>query len=165
MSYEEALGRTDPTKCKTLTPGSAEEKAAIERYIDLFTPYTQENVLAKVRHVYAENAYLNDTLKEVNGIDAIEAYLLKSSQFIESRTFETPDIAVSGGDYHFRWVANIKFKRFKKGRVFRFHGMTQIRFDDTGKIVLHQDFWDPATAFFEYIPLLGGLIKLIKRRL
>ena len=165
MSYEEALGRTDPTKCKTLTPGSAEEKAAIDRYMDLFTPYTEENVLAKVRNVFAEDAYLNDTLKEVNGIDAIEAYLLKSLKAFASVTFETPDIAVSGGDYYFRWVANINFKTFKKGQVFRFHGMTHIRFDETGKIVLSQDFWDPATAFFEYIPLLGGLIKLIKRRL
>ena len=165
MSYEEALNRTDPTKCKTVTPGSAEEKAAIERYMDLFTPYTQENVLAKVHHVFAENAYLNDTLKEVNGIDAIEAYLLKSLKAIESVTFETPDIAVSEGDYYFRWVADINFRTFKKGRVFRFHGMTHIRFDETGKVVLSQDFWDPATALFEHIPVLGVMIKLIKRRL
>jgi len=165
MSYEEALDRTDPTKCKTVTPGSAEEKDAIERFKGFYTDYNREDRMAKVRHVFAENAYINDTLKEVNGIDAIEAYLLKSSEFIESRTFETPDIAVSGGDYYYRWVANIKFKTFKKGRVFRFHGISHVRFDEKGKVVLCQDFWDPATALFEHIPVLGFMIKLIKRRL
>jgi len=164
MSYEEALAKTDPTKCKTVTPSSAEEKDAIDRFKAFYTDYNQEDRMAKVRHVFAENAYINDTLKELNGIDAIEAYLLKSSESVESRTMETPDIAVSGSDYYFRWVANIKFKTLKKGRAFRFHGISHVRFDETGKVVLCQDFWDPATALFEHIPVLGGLIKLIKRR-
>ena len=165
MSYEQALDKTDPAKSKCVAKGSVDEKAAIERFKAFYTDYNQEDRMAKVRHVFAENAYINDTLKEVNGIDAIEAYLLKSSKFIESRTIETPDIAASGGDYYYRWVANIKFKTFKKGRAFRFHGISHVRFDETGKVVLCQDFWDPATALFEHIPVLGVMIKLIKRRL
>ena len=114
MSYEETLEKTDPRKSRTVTKGSVDEKAAIEWFKAFYTDFNLENKMAKVRHVFAENAYLNDTLKEFNGIDAFEAYLLKSFKFIESRTIETPDIAVSGGDYYFRWVANIKFKRFKR---------------------------------------------------
>jgi hypothetical protein len=165
MSYEEALNRTDPMKSKTVTQGSVEEEAAIERFKDFLTLYTEENVMAKIRHVYAENAYYNDALKEVNGIDAIEAYLLKGLKALESCTFEFPDTAVSGGDYYFRWVVDMKYKILNKGRAFRSYGMTQIRFDETGKVVLQQDFWDSASGVFEHIPLLGGLIKLIKRRL
>jgi len=164
MSYEEALNRTDPTKCKTVTPGSAEEKAAIERFKDCFTPGTPENVLPKIRHVFAENAYFNDTLKEVNGNDAIETYLRQGFKALESCTFEFTDVAVSGSDYYFRWIADMKFKSLKKGRVLRSHGMTHIRFDETGKVVLQQDFWDSGSGIFEHIPVLGGLIKLIKRR-
>lgn len=165
MSYEEALEKTDPVNSKTVAKGSADEEAAIERFKDFFAVFTQENVLAKVRNVYAENAYLNDTLKEVNGIDAIEAYFLRSAKALEYWAVECPDVAVSGSNYYFRWVMDIKFKTLKKGRICRSYGISHIRFDETGKVVLHQDYWDSANGFFEHIPILGGLIKLIKGRL
>jgi len=165
MSYEEALKRTDPTKCKTVSPGSAEEKAAIERFKDYWSCHSLENVRDKIRNVYAESAYFTDTLKEVNGIDAIEAYFLKSLKSLELCTFEFPDIAVSGSDYYIRWVGDMKYKNFKKGQVVRSHGMTHVRFDEKGKVVLHQDFWDSTSAVFEHVPLLGGVIKLLKRTL
>jgi len=165
MSYEEALDKTDPAKSKALTNGSVDEKAAIERVKDFLTSFTQEGVLAKIRNVYAENAYYFDPFKELNGIDAIEAHFVRLLKPVESCTFELPDIAVSGGDYYFRWIYDAKFKTFKKGRVFRSYGITHIRFDETGKVILHMDYWDSASGLFEHIPVLGGLIKLIKRRL
>jgi len=165
MSYEETLERTDPVKSKTVTEGSAEEKAAIDQVIDFFSNWTQENVLAKVRHVYAENAYYFDTIKEVNGIDAIEAHLLRTLKAMESNTLEITDVAVSGGNYYFRHVANIKYKAFKKGQVFRSYAITHIRFDETGKVILHQDYWDSASGIFEHIPVLGGMIRFLKRRI
>jgi len=165
MSYEQALAKTDPIKSKTITEGSVEEKDAIDRFKDFFSVWTQENVLAKVRHVYAEDAYYFDTFKEVNGIDAIEAYILRTLKAVESSTFEFTDIAVSEGNYYFRWITDMKFKILKKGQVFRSYGITHIRFDETGKVVLHMDYWDSASGLFEHIPVLGGLIKLIKRRL
>lgn len=165
MSYEEALKKTDIMKLKTVAKDSAEEKAAIERFKDFFAVFTEENVSAKVRGVYAENAYLNDTLKEVDGIDAIEAYFLESTRALESCTVEFPDVAVSGNNYYFRWIMDIKFKKLKKGRICRSYGISHIRFDETGKVVLHQDYWDSANGLFEHIPVLGGLIKIIKGRL
>jgi hypothetical protein len=164
MSYEEALNRTDPTKCKTLTPGSAEEKAAIDRCIDFFSNWNKENVLAKTRHLYAENAYCFDTFKEVNGVDAIEAYLLRFFNNVESISIEVTDVAVSGGNYYFRHIADIKYKTLKRGQVLRSYAITHIRFDERGKVVLHHDYWDSASGVFEHIPLLGGLIRYIKGR-
>jgi hypothetical protein len=165
MSYEEALERTDPMKSKTVTNGSVDEEAAIERFRDFYAVFTPENVLARVRDVYAKYAYLNDALKELNGIEDIEAYMLRLLKAVESCTFEFLDVAVSGGEYYFRWVSEAKPKTIKKGRIMRSYGMSHIRFDETGKVVLHVDYWDSASGLFEHIPLLGGLIKLIKGRL
>jgi hypothetical protein len=165
MHYEEALERTHPTKIKTVTKGSVDEEAAIERFKDFYAVFTPENVLARVRNVYAKNAYLRDAFKELNGIEDIEAYMLRLLKAVESCTFEFLDVAVSGGEYYFRWVSEAKSKTIKKGRIMRSYGMSHIRFDETGKVVLHVDYWDSASGLFEHIPLLGGLIKLIKGRL
>ena len=164
MSYEEALNRTDPTKCKTVTPGSADEEAAIERFKDFYAIFTPENVSARVRNVYAKDAYLRDAFKELNGIEDIQAYMLRLLNAVESCTFEFLDVAVSGGEYYFRWVLESKSKAIKKGQIMRSYGMSHIRFDETGKVTFHMDYWDSASGLLEHIPLLGGLIKFIKRK-
>jgi len=164
MSLEEALDKTDPMKTNTVTQGSDEEKAAIERFKDLFSVWTQENVLAKIRNLYAENVCYFDPFKELNDVAGIEAHFVRLLEPVESCTLEFQDVAVSGGDYYFRWVMEAKYKTFKKGQVFRSNGITHIRFDETGKVVFHMDYWDSASGLLEHIPLLGGLIKFIKGR-
>lgn len=146
-------------------PGSPEERKGIERFKDLFSDLSEENVRAKVRDVYAKDVYFNDTLKEVRGIDALEIYLLESAKAVESCRVEVNDVSVNGGNYYFRWVMDIRFKMFKRGKTTRSIGMSHIRFDPSGRIVMHQDYWDSTQGFFEHIPLIGYLIRKIKRRL
>jgi hypothetical protein len=34
-----------------------------------------------------------------------------------------------------------------------------------GRIARHRDYWDVAEELYEKVPLLGGLMRLVKRRL
>jgi hypothetical protein len=43
--------------------------------------------------------------------------------------------------------------------------MTMLRFDGEGRVVLHQDFWDPAAGFYEHLPVLGGVLRWIKSKI
>ncbi|QCU89908.1 hypothetical protein [Thiomicrorhabdus sediminis] len=44
-------------------------------------------------------------------------------------------------------------------------GNSLIQLDETGLITKHIDFWDAAEYFYEKLPLLGSLIRLVKRKL
>jgi hypothetical protein len=44
-------------------------------------------------------------------------------------------------------------------------GMSFVRFDDQGKVVEHIDYWDPAAGIYEQLPLLGTLMRYLRRRL
>jgi hypothetical protein len=44
-------------------------------------------------------------------------------------------------------------------------GMSHIRFNSAGQVVLHQDYWDSGSNLFEHIPVVGWLIRRIKARL
>lgn len=44
-------------------------------------------------------------------------------------------------------------------------GMSHLRFDGAGKVVLHQDFWDSTRGIFEHVPLIGNGIRAVKKRL
>jgi hypothetical protein len=149
---------------ETVAPGSTEEKEGIERFKGLFSDLSAENVRSKIRDVYAEDVYFNDTLKEIRGIAALEQYLVESADAVESCSASVGDVAVNNGNYYFRWTMDIRFKRFKKGRLTHSIGMSHIRFNKDGKIRLHQDYWDSAAGLFQHLPLVGYLIRKIKER-
>jgi steroid delta-isomerase len=47
----------------------------------------------------------------------------------------------------------------------RIHGASQLRFDGEGRVCHHRDYWDAAGELYESLPLLGGVLRLLKRRL
>ena len=42
---------------------------------------------------------------------------------------------------------------------------SHLRFAADGRIAYHRDYWDAAEEVYEKVPLLGGLLRRIKRRL
>lgn len=158
QAYQTALARTDPAEI-----GSADEQSAIARFKDLFSVLSPEKVRDKASEVYAENAYFNDTLKTVIGAEAIEDYLLESARRAASVTVRFDDTVGKEGEYYFRWTMHIRFE--EGSEPVRSIGMTHIRFNEDGKVVLHQDYWDAASGLFEHLPVIGGMIRLVKGRL
>jgi hypothetical protein len=165
MSYEQVLKEKDIAEENPLVQGSPEETAALERFGDLFSAFTPEAMGEKVRRVYAEDVYFNDTLKEIRGVDALEAYLVESAEAVEVGRVEVHDVARSGGNYYVRWVMELQFKKIQRGRMTRSTGISHLRFNAAGQVVYHQDYWDAASGLFEHIPVVGWMIRKIKGRL
>lgn len=45
-----------------------------------------------------------------------------------------------------------------------FEGTSRVLLDDDGRVREHVDFWDASSAVFERVPLLGGLLRVLRRR-
>ena len=146
-------------------PESAEAKAGLARFRNLFSDLAEERIRAQIRDVYAADVYFNDTLKEIRGIDALEAYMVESARAVESCRVEVDDVASSEMGFYVRWRMDIRFRRFKKGVLTQSTGVSHLWLDDEGRVLLHQDFWDAASGLFEHVPLLGYGIRAIKARL
>jgi hypothetical protein len=161
--YRDALQHVDAIK--TVQHGSASEKAAIERFENFLSEMTAEKVRAQTKDVYAADAFLNDTLKTLHGADEIQAYFLATMDNAESVIVRFEDVAEVNGNYYFRWVMDVKFRKFKKGQTIRTIGVTHIRFNEEGKVVMHQDYWDSAAGLYEHVSVVGGMIRWIRGRL
>ncbi len=149
----------------TLVAGSPEEKAALSRIKSFLADLSPENVRAQTKAVYAENAYFNDTLKTFQGVEAIETYLLHTANTVSSIAVEFDDVARSGQDYYLRWRMDFQAPKLSKGGVIRTIGITQVRFDREGKVVMHQDFWDSSAGLFEHLPVSNQMINAVRKRL
>ena len=43
-------------------------------------------------------------------------------------------------------------------------GASHLKFDGEGRIRYHRDYWDAAEELYEKLPVLGGLMRLLKKR-
>lgn len=145
--------------------GSKEEARAIARFQDVLADFKAPGLAARAAEVYAPGAWFNDTLKTVRGGEAIGNYLGKTAEALESGTVEFLDVVGSNGDYYVRWEMRLRFARLDRGTTHSSVGMSHLRFDRDGRVVLHQDFWDPVSGLFEHVPALGWLLRQVKGRI
>jgi len=162
--YHDALRRTTDRRLH-LEPGSPETEATIDRFRAFFADFTPEAVRRNALETYHDHAWFNDTLKTVEGNQAIGAYMAHSAGATVRCEVEIEHAAVADGELYLRWEMRIEFTRFRKGELTRSIGMTHLRAAEDGRIALHQDFWDGANAFFQYVPVLGAGIRWIRGKL
>ena len=55
--------------------------------------------------------------------------------------------------------------KLAKGEPIHSVGISQVRFNENGKVVFHQDFWDSGRHIYGQIPVVGGMIGIIKDRM
>ena len=71
---------------------------------------------------------------------------------------------ISGNDVFLVWSMEARFTPIRTERISDSLGVTHLRFDDSGRVILHQDFWDSTEGFFRHIPVLGSVVNSVKRR-
>lgn len=164
MEYLETARRL-AAQGETLARGSAAEREAIERFQALLGNFKGPRFRERVREVYAEEVWFNDSLKTVRGVDELERYLGRSADALDSGTVEFLGLTAENGDYFFRWRMSLAFAKLDRGTIHESVGMSHVRFDREGRVVLHQDFWDSTNGLFEHVPALGWLLRKVKRGL
>ncbi len=155
--YHRAMAERPGSKLGSREAG---EKAAAG-FAALYGNLSVENVQARVRQVYAPDAWFNDTIATEVGLDAIEAYLLRTAENAELVQARVTDVAVSGPDCYVRWTMEVRVKGLAGGQPITTEGISQLRFDEQGRIILHQDFWNPSNGIYQHLPLLGPALRWV----
>lgn len=165
MDYPAALDAARRRHGSPLQQGSDGEAAALARFRAFFASFAPDKVDRLLDETYAEDIWFNDTLKCIEGRAALGPYLRHSAEAVEACRVEVQEICGNGlGDYYARWSMMIRFRRFARGRDTHSIGMSHLRFDASGRVVLHQDFWNAAEGLYQHVPLLGAGIRAIQRR-
>jgi len=83
---------------------------------------------------------------------------LDEPKFTIIETIEQPHGALLIWDFTFR----IKTLKPQLGR--RIHGTSHIRFAADGRVQYHRDYWDAAGELYEQLPIVGSLMRYLKKR-
>ena len=111
--------------------------------------------------LYSPLARFKDPFNEVQGRAAIGRVFEHMFATLAAPRFIVR-AAVSEGDSGFlTW--EFVFERDGGGRMC-IRGATHLHFAADGSIDLHRDYWDAAEELYAKLPLLGGLMRWLRRR-
>lgn len=123
-----------------------------------------EATLPQLRDFYATDAYFKDPFNEVKSVADIERIFghmyvsLHDPRFVVHTRIEQGDAAFLAWDFNFR------IKRYKPDVTQTIRGASHLRWDAAGKVCFHRDYWDAAEELYEKLPLVGGFMRFLKRR-
>jgi limonene-1,2-epoxide hydrolase len=163
--HDAALAATDPRASGAPAPGSPEEKAAVERFEAFIADLSTGTIKSRIREVYAPKLFFNDTLKTIRDVDELEKYFLASDDAMAAYGLKVEQTISTPEGVFVRWRMDVTFRRFHKGEVQSSIGISHVRFDKDGRVIYHQDYWDSGSNLYEKIPVLGAMIRAVKRRL
>lgn len=143
----------------TLAPAEPDVKQnpRIQPLIKLYNQFKDASLSDRITEIYAEKLYFNDTIVTLHERRDLANYLKKTQQQLDSTTFEVLSIHDQGQDSLIRWVM--------QSRDIQSIGISHLRFNSDGKIILHQDYWDSMQGFYQHLPLIGGILQWIKNGL
>ena len=148
------------------TPGvKAQDRAAIENFILAMSDLKHAESKARLEQAYAPELYFNDTVHTYRTRADVVAYMLKTADMVESLKVEVQDVAVKNNDYYLRWIMTMRFEISGDMIDSKSIGMTHIRTDSNGEVVIHQDYWDAVEGLYQYIPLVGYMIGKVQSRM
>ena len=117
--------------------------------------------LAALDALYAPDARFKDPFNEVAGTTAIRRIFEHMFATTDAPRFVVTDCIEQGEQAMLGWAFHFALR----GRALTVRGVTNLRFDAEGRVTLHRDYWDAAEELYEKLPVVGGLMRLIKRRL
>lgn len=133
----------------------------VNSFKDVFSRYKKEELANSIKDLYAKDAFINDRIHIVQGQENIKSYFLGTFDKILAGEFITHEVVYGKKDAYLRWTMVLYTK--SRSNPWEFEGMSQLRFNESGKIIFHLDHWDYA-ELMEKLPVVGGVVRYVRSK-
>lgn len=146
------------------TAGYGDLTSALDAYVSVFENLSAET-LDDLEKVMAPNVRFKDPFNDVSGWSNVRAIFDRMYRTLVQAKFDIDDSAISISSrpaalLHWRMRAIVA----KSGRKIEIAGMSVVDFDTSGRVISHIDHWDASEQFYERLPVLGTILRAIKKR-
>ena len=134
----------------------------LRRFCDFYREYSPA-WLERLGELYAPSFEFRDPFTVIHAdLGQLRHHFAKAFDLAASK-FLVDDAAVGQDGAYVRWTWVWKWK--PSSREQRVPGVTWLRFDASGKVVFHEDLFDTAGSLFDVVPVLGSVLRALKRRM
>lgn len=136
---------------------------SVTRVIAFFENLSPADV-ATIGQFYGPQARFKDPFNEVVGVPAIQGIFAHMFEALEQPRFVVTGRVVQGQQCFLTWDFLFAFKDFHKGVTQTVRGASHLVLDEQGLVSLHRDYWDAAEELYEKLPVVGALMRWLKKR-
>ena len=137
--------------------------AAVERLCHFFETLSPQRLEA-IGQFYTDDARFKDPFNEVRGVNAVQDIFRHMYDNLHEPRFVVTQRVVDGAQCFLVWEFRFRFKRFDTQTPQVIHGGSHLKLAADGRISDHRDYWDAAEELYEKLPVVGGLMRWLKKR-
>jgi len=119
----------------------------------------------RMKALYSEGAYFRDPFNEVTGVSEIARIFGAMFEHLDDVRFAILDTVADERGAMLTWDMSYRVKKWRPHETQTIHGATHLRFAPDGRIAYHRDYWDAANELYAKLPLIGPVMRWMKRKL
>ena len=120
--------------------------------------------MAQLGQHYAAQARFKDPFNDVTGLPEIARIFEHMFVALIGPRFVVTQQVRQGAQCFLTWEFRFQFRNYRVGQEQVILGASHLVFDAQGLVTLHRDYWDAAEELYEKLPLVGSLMRWLKRR-
>ena len=127
-------------------------------YFEVIAPDTLDELAA----LLADDVVFIDPFNRLEGKEAMIGVFAIMFETMQKPKFDVLDIALSDKAAFLKWRMTGTVNAAPT-MPFDIVGMSEIVFDDNGKVILHHDHWDSASQLLAHLPYIGWVTRRIQK--
>ena len=128
----------------------------IETYASFFETLSPKFEEGAFKAVFDPDALFADPFQRVHGVQSIINVFRHMYASLENPRFEIIESIGDAEKGYIRWRFHYNDSSFE--------GVSHVRFGRDGKVLSHIDYWDAASNVYEKLPVLGSVLRWLKRK-
>ena len=136
----------------------------IDELIDFYHGLAPESI-ARFPEFYSADAYFKDPFNEVRGVAAIQHIFSHMFRQVGAPRFIVSERVVDEHAVLLVWTFHYLVRKWGKDQAQVIRGVSHLKFDADGRVNFHRDYWDAAEELYMKLPVLGMLIRRLRRAL
>jgi ketosteroid isomerase-like protein len=132
-----------------------------------FFEHLQPADVARINELYTADAQFKDPFNEVQGLPAIERIFAHMFEALDAPRFVITTQVQQGAQCFVTWDFVFAMPRMDGGKAQTIRGATHfVLREEQGvwRVAVHRDYWDTAEELYEKLPVVGSLMRWLKRQ-
>lgn len=143
--------------------GAPSRSPELERLVRFFECLRRADV-ARLGEIYTDDVHFKDPFNDVRDIAHVRRIFDHMFDQVSEPRFVVHEAVQQGRQAFLIWDFRFRMKRLDTVTLQTIRGATHARFAADGRVNLHRDYWDAAEELYEKLPVLGGVMRFLKRR-
>ena len=134
----------------------------VEKFCNYYKEFSQESIPG-LDEMYHQNVILQDPFSKLEGLDNVKQHFSQMMQNVSYCRFEIINVVSNEGQAFITWTMMFAHPKLNNHEEIVVDGVSDIKFDE--RISYHRDYFDVGAMFYEHVPVVKGVIKMLKKRL